>query len=94
LLHALLTGVGVAVAVLAELPPAGSTDTLRYATYGRMAALGHNPYLMTPAQMLHTGDPVAKLAPGPGGKTLPCTARSRPRSSGRLPGSAAPRSSG
>jgi hypothetical protein len=52
----------VAVAALAVLPPAGSTDTLSYATYGRMALLGHNPYVMTPEQLQHTGDPVGRLA--------------------------------
>ncbi len=50
----------VAVAVLAVLPPAGSTDSLTYATYGRIAVLGHNPYVMTPAQLRQSGDPVGK----------------------------------
>src|SRR5215469_15119947 len=44
----LITGALVAVAVLAVLPPAGSTDTVSYASYGRMALLGHDPYVMTP----------------------------------------------
>ncbi len=52
----------VAVAALTVLPPAGSTDTVSYATYGRMALLGHNPYLMTPEQLKHTGDPIGQLA--------------------------------
>ncbi len=52
----------VAVAALTVLPPAGSTDTVSYATYGRMAVLGHNPYLMTPEQLRHTGDPIGRLA--------------------------------
>jgi hypothetical protein len=51
-----------AVAALAVLPPAGSTDTLSYATYGRMALLGHNPYVMTPDQLERTGDPIGRLA--------------------------------
>ena len=38
----------IAVATLAVLPPAGSTDALDYATYGRIMALGHSPYVMTP----------------------------------------------
>jgi hypothetical protein len=52
----------VAVVALALLPPAGSTDTLSYATYGRMVLLGHNPYVMTPAQLHQTGDPIGGLA--------------------------------
>jgi alpha-1,6-mannosyltransferase len=53
----------VAIAALTVLPPAGSTDTVSYATYGRMALLGHNPYVMTPDQLKHTGDPIGQLAP-------------------------------
>ena len=34
---------------LAVLPPAGLTDTLDYAAYGRMVAIGHDPYVMTPS---------------------------------------------
>ncbi len=52
-----------AVAVLAVLPPAGSTDALSYATYGRIAVLGHNPYVMTPVQLRRSGDPVGRQAP-------------------------------
>jgi hypothetical protein len=59
----LLIGAALAaVAALTVLPPAGSTDTVSYATYGRMALLGHNPYLMTPEQLKHTGDPIGQLA--------------------------------
>jgi hypothetical protein len=52
----------VAVAVFAVLSPAGSTDTLSYATFGRIAVLGHNPYVMTPNMLDRTGDPIGKLA--------------------------------
>jgi hypothetical protein len=52
-----------AVAVLAVLPPAGSNDSLSYATYGRIAVLGHNPYVMTPVQLRRSGDPVGRQAP-------------------------------
>ena len=38
----------VAVAALAVLPPAGSTDPLDYAAYGRIMVLGRSPYVMTP----------------------------------------------
>ncbi|HTS95576.1 MAG TPA: hypothetical protein VMI33_03070 [Streptosporangiaceae bacterium] len=59
----LLIAVAVgAVAALAVLPPAGSTDTVSYATYGRMALLGHNPYVMTPDQLRQAGDPIGRLA--------------------------------
>ncbi len=58
----LLTVAVVAVAALAATPPAGSTDTVSYATYGRMALLGHDPYVMTPEHLLRTGDPIGKLA--------------------------------
>jgi hypothetical protein len=52
-------------AVLAVLPPAGSTDTLDYAAYGRMVAIGHDPYVMTPQQLRLSGDPVGAAAPVP-----------------------------
>ncbi|GIH75210.1 hypothetical protein Plo01_16390 [Planobispora longispora] len=45
-----------AVALLAFLPPSGSADHLNYAAYGRLAALGHDPYAVTPADF--PGDPV------------------------------------
>ena len=54
-----------ATAVLAVLPPAGSTDTLDYAAYGRMVAIGHDPYVMTPQQLRLSGDPVGAAAPVP-----------------------------
>ena len=58
----------VAVAVLTVLPAAGSTDTLDYAAYGRMVVLGHNPYVMTPDQLRHLGDPVGLATPLTWGK--------------------------
>jgi hypothetical protein len=54
-----------ATAVLAVLPPAGSTDSLDYAAYGRMVAIGHDPYVMTPEQLRLSGDPVGVAAPIP-----------------------------
>ncbi|PZG44435.1 hypothetical protein C1I98_17385 [Spongiactinospora gelatinilytica] len=41
----------VAAGVLALLPPSGSSDHLNYAAYGRIAALGHDPYTTTPAEL-------------------------------------------
>lgn len=59
----LLAGSVVAVLLFLLLPPIGSTDMLDYASYGRIAALGHDPYQMTPAQLRRTGDPVGRVAP-------------------------------
>jgi hypothetical protein len=62
----LLAGAALAVAaVLAVLPPAGSTDTLDYASYGRMVVIGHDPYVMTPRQLRLSGDPIGLVAPRP-----------------------------
>jgi alpha-1,6-mannosyltransferase len=52
----ILIAAGVVVAVLAVLPPAGSTDILDYASYGRLLVLGHNPYIATP-HLLRISDP-------------------------------------
>jgi hypothetical protein len=59
----LITAAIVAVAAFAMLPPSGSTDALNYATFGRIAVLGHNPYVMTPSELERTGDPIGRLAP-------------------------------
>ena len=55
-LRAMLIAAGVVVAVLAMLPPAGSTDIFDYASYGRLLLLGHNPYVVTP-HLLRVSDP-------------------------------------
>jgi hypothetical protein len=44
----ILVAAVVVIGALTLLPPAGSTDALDYATYGRLLALGHNPYVATP----------------------------------------------
>jgi hypothetical protein len=36
---------------------------LDYAIYGRIAVLGHSPYVMTPAQLTASGDPVGRFSP-------------------------------
>jgi hypothetical protein len=41
-----------AVAVLVNITPVGSGDVASYAAYGRIAALGHNPYTFTPNRLL------------------------------------------
>jgi hypothetical protein len=53
----------ITVAVLTMLPPAGSTDALDYATYGRLLALGHSPYVTTPAYLRHIHDAFAHSVP-------------------------------
>ncbi|HEX4089056.1 MAG TPA: hypothetical protein VHZ33_10075 [Trebonia sp.] len=40
-----------AVAVLVNITPVGSSDAASYAAYGRIAALGHNPYTFLPNQL-------------------------------------------
>ncbi len=66
----LISAGGVAAALFVFLPPAGSIDVLNYAIYGRIASLGHNPYLLRPAQLYRSGDPVGMLAPA-NWRTLP-----------------------
>jgi hypothetical protein len=61
----LIIGSAVAVIALTMMPPMGSTDILDYAVYGRIAALGHSPYVMTPLQLRRSGDPVGAVAPRP-----------------------------
>ena len=59
----LLGAAFIVTAVLTVLPAVGSSDTLDYATYGRIIVLGHSPYEMTPKQLRRAGDPVGKTAP-------------------------------
>jgi hypothetical protein len=40
------------VAVMVSLTPVGSSDTASYAAFGRIAALGGNPYMSSPARAL------------------------------------------
>jgi hypothetical protein len=47
----LLVSAGV-VAIMVCLTPVGSSDTASYAAFGRIAALGRNPYTTSPAQFL------------------------------------------
>ena len=54
------------VAVVVNITPTGTSDPASYATYGRIAALGHNPYLYTAADL-------------PGGSHNPYTALVDPR---------------
>jgi hypothetical protein len=51
----------VAVAALAVIPPVDNGDPVMYAAFGRITALGHSPYVMTPGQLRATGDPVGAV---------------------------------
>ena len=62
----LLVAAALAVAALTVLLPAGSTDALDYAAYGRILALGHNPYVMTPYQLRLAHNAFARSVPTPG----------------------------
>jgi hypothetical protein len=59
----LLIAAAVIVAVLTVLPPAGSTDAFDYAAYGRIAALGHSPYVMTPHALRAMHNSFSKSVP-------------------------------
>ncbi len=62
-LRALLIAAAAAVAVLTVLPPAGSSDVFDYAAYGRIMALGHNPYLTTPYSLRLAHNAFARSVP-------------------------------
>jgi hypothetical protein len=53
----------VAIVALTLLPPAGSTDALDYATYGRLLVLGHNPYIATPSLLRDMHNSFAQSVP-------------------------------
>ncbi|GGP77362.1 hypothetical protein GCM10010140_01610 [Streptosporangium pseudovulgare] len=59
----MLAASAAAVLALVLVPPAGSTDVLNYAVYGRIAVLGHDPYVTAPAWLHAVGDPVGAFAP-------------------------------
>ena len=61
-LRRLIFGSVLAVVVLTVTPPTGSGDMLLYAGYGRIAALGHNPYTYLLEQLKSSGDPVGTVA--------------------------------
>ena len=51
-----------AVAVVVNITPVGSSDAASYAAYGRIAALGYNPYTYTPADLPgHAHNPYTML---------------------------------
>jgi hypothetical protein len=57
----LMAGSAIAVIILTVLPPVASGDPYFYAAYGRIAALGHNPYVTNPEQILSAKDPVREI---------------------------------
>ncbi|NHC15574.1 polyprenol phosphomannose-dependent alpha 1,6 mannosyltransferase MptB [Motilibacter deserti] len=54
----LLAASAICTAALVLVPPMGSADHLSYASYGRIAALGGDPYLTPPDQFAGDADPV------------------------------------
>jgi len=62
--RALLIAATLAVAALTVLPAAGSTDAFDYASYGRIVALGHSPYVMTPSYLRLAHNAFARSVPG------------------------------
>jgi hypothetical protein len=64
--HRRLVAAGaVAAAALVLVPPMGSADVLVYAAYGRLAALGADPYTQTAADLAARGDPVGRAVEPP-----------------------------
>jgi hypothetical protein len=61
--RAIMAAAFLALAVVTLLPPAGSTDAISYAANGRMAVIGHSPYVMTPLQLRRSGDPIGQQIP-------------------------------
>jgi hypothetical protein len=59
----LVAAAAIACLVFLVTPPAGSTDSLDYATYGRIAALGHSPYVMTPYHLRQIHDAFTRSVP-------------------------------
>ena len=51
------------IGILTVLPVGGSTDVISYAANGRMAVIGHSPYVQTPEQLKNSGDPIGQYIP-------------------------------
>ncbi len=56
----LLVSTGI-VGIMVSLTPVGSSDTASYAAYGRMAALGGNPYTTNPLAFLGGHSPYTQV---------------------------------
>jgi hypothetical protein len=61
----LLVAAAVAVVALTVLPVAGSNDALDYAAYGRIAVLGHSPYVMKPEHLFVMHNAFSRAIPSP-----------------------------
>jgi hypothetical protein len=61
--RAVLAFAFLAVTVVTVLPAAGSTDAISYAADGRMAVIGHSPYVMTPLELQRSGDSIGRQIP-------------------------------
>ena len=59
----LIAGSILAVIALMVTPPVDNADPVMYAAFGRIAVLGHSPYVMTPGQLRATGDPIGSVVP-------------------------------
>jgi hypothetical protein len=61
-----LAGLGALAAfALTLVPPMGSADVLVYAAYGRLAAIGADPYTHTATDLAARGDPVGRAVEPP-----------------------------
>lgn len=54
----LIAASALAVMALMLVPPIDNGDPTLYAAFGRIAVLGHSPYIMTPGQLRSSGDAV------------------------------------
>jgi hypothetical protein len=59
----MIFGSVVAVIALMLIPPVDNGDPLYYAAYGRLAVLGHSPYVPKPLQWIPAADPVRLAVP-------------------------------
>jgi hypothetical protein len=59
----MIFGCVVAVIALTLIPPVDNGDPLYYAAYGRIAVLGHSPYVPKPVQWMPVTDPVRLAVP-------------------------------
>jgi hypothetical protein len=56
---------GLATAAMVVVPPMGSADVLVYAAYGRITALGEDPYTTTANDLAATADPIGRAVEPP-----------------------------
>lgn len=61
----LLLAGAIVAAGFVLIPPMGSGDHLSYAAYGRIAAIGHDPYQFSPRDLANMGDPIGRAVERP-----------------------------